>query len=415
MAVIGIIGEYNPFHLGHAYHIRKSRELVGGNPPVICVMSGCFVQRGEAALFSPQARAVAAVAGGADLVLELPVPWALSSAEGFARGAVGLLNSLGVVTHLSFGSESGDTMGLEMLAMALLEPDFQSRLQSCWTDETQSYAAVRQSLLREELGSIAERLDDPNDILAVEYIKAIKSLGSGMYPLAVPRVGTAHDETRESSKKKTFLHRAREEKLVELRSASSLRGMIRRGENVAPFLPTASLSALQNEESQGIGPVDLERMEIAMLSRLRSVTEEEMANLPDATGGLERRLFEAMRQQPSIDAILAAAKSKRYAMSRLRRMCCCAALGITAEASMGTPPYVRVLAANETGRGLLRIVGARAVLPILTKPAAVRELSVACQEVFRLESEAYDLWRLAAPGIEARTGGSIWRQSPYMG
>ncbi len=415
MAVIGIIGEYNPFHLGHAYHIRKSRELVGGSPPVVCVMSGCFVQRGEAALFSPQARAAAAVAGGADLVLELPVPWALASAEGFARGGVGLLESLGVVTHLSFGSESGDTMGLEMLAMSLLEPEFQSRLQSRWTDETQSYAAVRQALLREELGSVADRLEDPNDILAVEYIKAIKSLGSGMFPLAVPRVGAAHDETQEGPKRKSLLHRAQEEKLVELRSASSLRGMIREGEDPTPFLPAASLPALRNEESQGIGPVDPERLEIAMLSRLRRVTEEEMAALPDATGGLDRRLFEAARQQPGLDAILAAAKSKRYAMSRLRRMCCCAALGITAAANAGTPPYARVLAANETGRGLLRTVGERATLPVLTKPAAVRELSAACQEVFRLESEAYDLWRLAAPGLEARTGGSAWRQSPYMG
>ncbi len=394
MTVIGIIGEYNPFHRGHSHHIHASRAQFGGESAVVCVMSGCFVQRGEAALFAPGPRAAAAVAGGADLVLELPVPWALASAEGFARGGVGLLRDIGVVDRLSFGSESGDLTQLEQLAARLSDPAFAEKLRESGAGDGRSFAARRMALLEAELGEAAKPLSQPNDILAVEYLKAIAGLGAALQPLAVPRVGAGHDAPNPAA---GFC------------SASSLRQLWRAGEPVRPFLPEASYACLAGEALP-----DIERLELAMLSRLRLLTSAQAAELPDAAEGLENRLQAAAAQAASLEELLQRTKSKRYALSRLRRMCCCAALQIPAQLQKGTPPYARVLAANAVGRGLLREMGTRSRIPILTKPAAVRGLSEECQRVFQAESAAHDLWRLASGNVQDRAGGSLWRYSPIM-
>lgn len=394
MTVIGIIGEYNPFHKGHSYHIQASRARVDGESAVVCVMSGCFVQRGEAALFAPGPRAAAAVAGGADLVLELPVPWALASAEGFARGGVGLLRDIGVVDRLSFGSESGELAQLMQLAAKLSDPAFVEKLRESGAGDRRSFAARRMALLGAELGEAAGRLAQPNDILAVEYLKAIDSLDAALQPLAVLRVGAGHDAPNPAA---------------DFCSASKLRQMWRAGEPVRAFLPKASYDCLAGETLP-----DTERLELAMLSRLRLLTKTQAMGLPDATEGLENSLQAAAVQAASMEELLQRVKSKRYALSRLRRMCCCAALQIPAQLQEGTPPYARVLAANTMGCGLLREMRKRSRIPILTKPAAVRGLSEACQRVFQAESAAHDLWRLASGRVQDRAGGSLWRYSPII-
>ena len=184
--VIGIVAEYNPFHNGHARLIEQTRAQLGAVCPVVCVMSGDFVQRGSPAVYSKFARAEAAVRCGADLVLELPLPWSLSSAEGFARGAVGLLGSLGVVTHLSFGSECGDLDPLQRVAEALLDPllgeDLRAELRSGIP-----FAAARQQAVARRVGALAELLQAPNNILAVEYLKAIYDQRLELHPLTVLR------------------------------------------------------------------------------------------------------------------------------------------------------------------------------------------------------------------------------------
>ena len=168
MAIIGIVAEYNPFHTGHEYHIARSRELLGADSTVICVMSGDFVQRGEAALYSKFARAEAACRCGADLVIELPLPWALSSAEGFARGSLGLLGALGA-THISFGSECGDVARLEKIAECLIDPMTNAEIsRELYENANSSYASARQSVLERRLGDEAKLIEQPNNILAVE-------------------------------------------------------------------------------------------------------------------------------------------------------------------------------------------------------------------------------------------------------
>ena len=403
MEVIGVAAEFNPFHKGHAHLLRESRRAAGGDAAVVCVMSGCFVQRGEPAILAPHARGEMAVRAGADLVLELPVPWALASAEGFARGAVGLLAGLGVVTRLSFGSESGDLPGLEALAEALLEPDFSAALAGRPRAGGESYAAARQALLEQRIGPAARTLEGPNNILAVEYLKALRRLKSPIRPMTVLRAGAAHDALVPKS--------GREEAPW---SASALRAGIRSGADIRSGLPEACREILERERALGRGPADPERLETALLSRLRCLPERAFAALPDAGEGLENRLFRAARQGAGLEEVLAAAKTKGYALARLRRMCWGAGVGLTRALGEGAPPYARVLAANARGRVLLRRIEAAATVPVITKPAEVRTLDGSCAGVFQAEAAAWDLWALGCPGTAWRAGGGIWRQSPVM-
>lgn len=393
MNVIGIVAEYNPFHIGHLHHIQQSCEIVGGDTAVICVMSGDFVQRGEAAIFNKFARAEAAVTGGADLILELPLPWALSSAEGFARGAVGLLGALGCVDYLSFGSECGDLKKLNALATALMDPAVIPGV----VEEMKSgisFAAARQMVLEREYGSIAKLLESPNNTLAVEYLRAIFDLHLRLEPITIERKGAGHDEPGGS--------------------ASDVRQLLAKNEKIKEYVPREVKKIIDREIKAGRGPITPASMENAILSRLRMLGEADFAALPDAGEGLENRLFVAAHFEPTLDGVLAAAKTKRYALSRIRRMCMCAALGIAAGDAEGLPPYARVLAANEKGREALRLIAKKSSFPVITKPASVKELSSECQALFAQGSLAHDLYVLAYKANEEKRGGGDYRMSPVM-
>ena len=394
MSVVGIVGEYNPFHLGHAWHLRQTRAALGEDCTVVCVMSGDFVQRGEAALFSKFARAEAAVRCGVDLTVELPLPWSLSSAEGFARGAVSMLSGLGC-DSISFGSEAGTIEPLEELAHTLSDPGLQPEIRERMkTDATLSYAAARQRLAAERLGEEkARRLETPNNILAVEYLKAIYELRAGLRPVTLRRMGNAHDGSGAEG----------------FRSAAELRRLMGQGKPIDAHLPEAAAAVFRGEQRP-----DPQRLETAILSRLRWLPEAAFDSLPDAGEGLGRRLYRAAHEEATLDGVLSAAKSKRYALARLRRMLLCAALGVTAERTRGLPPYARVLAADAKGCELLRAASRAAELPVLTKPAAVRELSRDCEELFRLGADAHDLYVLGYPAPGERRGGGDWRHSPCI-
>lgn len=393
MNVIGVVGEFNPFHLGHARHFEDSRAQAGADAPIVCVMSGDFVQRGAPAAFDKHARAAAAAKCGADLVLELPLPWCVSSAERFARGAVGLLDSLGFVTHLSFGSESGDLAPLTALALAASEPEIIDRIKERMTDGV-SFAAAREMVLHDALGAEAKLLEKPNNTLAVEYLKALFSYRSPMTPLTTRRIDTQHDAFSSGPS----------------RSASQLRSMMEAGEDISACVPAGARRMPAEQMAAGRGPVTLESLETALLSRLRMLSAEDFAALPDATEGLGNRLYKAVRTEPSVDAILSAVKTKRYPLSRLRRMLVCAALGVTAALGGDRPPYARLLASTERGRALLREVPES--LPVITKPAAARELSGEARTIFEITADARDFYVLGYEAADERRGGSDWRTSP---
>lgn len=400
MSVIGIVGEYNPFHYGHKHHISETKRLLGEDCPVVCAMSGDFIQRGEAAVYSKFARAEAAVCSGVDLVLELPLPWTLSSAEGFARGAVGLLGATGIITHLSFGSECGETEVLETIAETLIDPFIGAQIRAeLAADEGISFALARQRAVAKRLGEVASQLETPNNILAVEYIKAIYNQGLSMKPMTVQRFGSGHDKMSDGSGH---------------RSAAEIRRTLSAGGDISGLVPEEAYAVYRREDKLGRGPVTAEKLEDAVLSRLRMLPPEVYAALPDAAEGLNNRIFRAAMEENSVDAVLAASKSKRYALSRIRRMVMCAALGINAGHSADTPPYIRVLAANERGCALLHDMKTRARAPVITKPADVKSLGGECLEMFRLCSSAHDMYVLGYGAKQEKRGGADWRTSPRI-
>lgn len=398
MNICGIVCEYNPFHKGHLHHLEESRRQLGGETIVVGVMSGDYVQRGEAAIFSKFARAEAACRCGADLVVELPLPWTLSSAEGFADGAVAILDALGC-THLSFGSESGSLEELKKMAECLLNPLTLAAVKERMTQQPNlSFAAARQLVLEERLGETAKLIETPNNILAVEYLKALYQRRSAMTPLTVKREGSGHDKAGEG----------------ELRSASQLRQMLRRGEDVSAYVPEPAMAVFRRELEQGRALLNRRDMDLAILSRLRMLDEEAFLSLPDGGDGVGRRLCKAAKEEPTLDFVLAAAKTKRVALSRIRRMCMAAALGIKAGQAQGEPPYIRVLAANEKGRAYLRQLGDKTTIPVVTKPSTVKHLGERAEALFAVGASAHDLVVLSFLSIADRKGGSDWRSGPKI-
>lgn len=398
MNICGIVCEYNPFHKGHLYQLEESRRQLGEETVMVGVMSGDYVQRGEAAIFSKFARAEAACRCGADLMVELPLPWALSSAEGFAAGAVAVLDALGC-THLSFGSESGALEELKKLAEYLLDPLTLAAVKERMTAQPNlSFAAARQLVLEERLGETAKRLEKPNDILAVEYLKALYQRRSAMASLGVKRMGSGHDETGEG----------------EIPSASQLRQMLCRGEDISAYVPEAAMEVFRRELEQGRAMLNRRDMELAILSRLRMLEEKVFLSLPDGGNGVGRRLCKAAKEEPTLDFILAAAKTKRVALSRLRRMCMAAALGVDAGQAQGEPPYIRVLAANEKGRAYLRQLDGKTTIPVVTRPGTVKHLGERAEALFAVGASAHDLYTLSFLSIADRKGGSDWRTGPKI-
>lgn len=394
MAAAGIITEYDPLHMGHVHLMAEARRLLGPDTGIICVMSGNYVQRGDFAVVDKFARATAAVQSGADLVLELPVPWALSSAEGFAAGAVELLKATGAVTHLVFGSEGGDAAPLVRCAEALCAEDFPGKLREELKCGDSFPAARQRALSALVMEEDAAALSRPNDTLGVEYCKALR--GSGIRPVAVPRRGAGHNSETAGDG-----------------SASAIRALIRRGEEEAAlgFMAPAMAAAYREEETAGRAPASLAGCERAILARMRFLEEADWAALDPGNEGLYRRFARASRSAASAAELLETVKTKRYPLARLRRMVFRAYLGLP-PAPPEKPAYLRVLAANRRGTVLLAGMRKTAALPVLTKPAAVRRLGPEAQSLFGLEARADRLYALACPNPAAVP--DEWRTGPVI-
>jgi len=397
MNIAGIVCEYNPFHSGHLHQLAETRRALGADTLTVCVMSGDFVQRGEAAVFSKFARAEAACRAGASLVLELPLPWCLSSAEGFAEGAVSLLAAVGC-TYLSFGSESGDVETLQTLAREILDPDTQREITAQLQRSPElSYAMARERVLTEKLGECGSLLSQPNNILAVEYLKAIYKKTYPITPVTVKRIGSGHDKAGEQGPK----------------SASELRGLMETGADISEYIPEAVLSVYRRERAAG-RVQDKAVLETALLSRLRMLDRAVYESLPDGGDGAGARLWKAVREESTLEDIAQTARTKRYPLARMRRMLLCAALGVSAEYTKTLPPYARVLAADSAGCAYLREIDGKSAVPVLTKPAAVRRLDGSAAKVFALGASAHDVYTLQNVTNSDRKCGQDWRNGPAI-
>lgn len=369
MKNIGVICEYNPFHNGHMKQLRLLRE----QGRVICLMSGNYVQRGEPAILPKQTRAEAAVRCGADLVLELPLTYAIRSAEGFADGAVEILDAFGCVDELAFGCEEVDNNIIMSTAKLLLSEELPPLLRA-GLEQGLSFPTARQRAL-ERMGFDARLLETPNNILAVEYCKAILRREAALQPQILHRQGSYHFSDDPENP-----------------SASFLRGR----EDWTGFVPDAA-----QEVFDRAARYEIASGERAWLARLRSISDEEFQRLPYGGEGLWRKVAAACRTEQTLEGIIAAAKSKRYTRTRLMRLLLCGYLGIVQEMLDAPAPYVRVLAFSESGRDVLRqakragtrpLVNAGATPPeknywtMEQRAAALFEL-FRCGEVGRADSE----------------------------
>ena len=328
MKTVGIICEYNPLHRGHKKQIDEIRRICGPDTAVVCLMSGNFVQRGAPAITDKSLRAQAALNCGADLVLELPAEYALSSAEGFAAGGVRILE--GFCKALCFGAESPDREALLQTARALLSDEFRPLLKT-ELESGKSFPAARQAAL-ERMGLDAALLARPNNILAVEYCKAILSRNSDMEPMPIFRGGSYHDAKADP----------------ENPSATSLRARMLSGLDCEPFLPEGC------EVFRNAPLHTLEAGERAVLARLRTMTDAEFEALPYGSEGLWRKFMHACRSEATLEAIIAGTKSKRYTRTRIDRMVMCAFLGLTLSDLNSPVPYTRVLGFTDRGRTVLK-------------------------------------------------------------
>ena len=380
MSTVGIIAEYNPFHNGHAYHLKAAKELSGAEH-AIAVMSGDFVQRGEPAMFHKHIRAKWALENGADMVLMLPAVFSLASAQAFASAGVGILHGTGIVDHIAFGSESGDVSAIKKAAEAAdNETDEFKELIKKHLSEGLSYPDARSRAFRQLMGEDS-LLSSPNDILGVEYIRALNGLGCAINPIAVLRTGPGHDSPEPAGG---------------IASASAIRNMLLCGHTPGGLLPERVLAQIMQATEAGDAPRTMENLSREALFALRRMTKEQLAALPDVREGLENTLYSACRRHGNIADMLAATKSRRYTMARLKRICMCALLGI-----YGDPMdkldglYIRVLGVKKESLHLLSLINERASLPVVARYADAEQLDPPRRSMLNTDMLASDISAMA--------------------
>ena len=364
MKTAAVICEYNPFHYGHKYQLDKTREM--GATHIVAVMSGNFTQRGDAAIFDKYTRARAALENGADLVLELPTVYSLSAAEGFARGAVSVIEALGCVDMLSFGSECGDIAALKEAAgaseYALHTEEFKELMRSGETFPSALAKAVKTYYTDD----VYEVLTSPNNTLAVEYIKALDDIGSAIQPVTIQRFGADHDS---------------EEEEQQFASASLIRKKIMSGEDYSGFAPVLNEPA-----------ADIHRLESAILSTLRTMKPSDFECVYDAAQGLGERLYKAARKACSLDELYFLTKTRRYTLARIRRAVLCSFLGIDKKQLREPIAYIRILGMNTRGREILS--AAQCGLPIDTSLKSLMKQSREAHKQGAFEERCGDIYSL---------------------
>lgn len=369
MSVVGIIAEFNPLHKGHEYLIAKAKE----QGTVVAVISGNFVQRGDTAIAEKRIRAEAALRCGADLVLELPVLWSMSTAENFALGGVNILKNIGC-DKIMFGSECGDIKALLAAADILLSDSFSKNL-SAKLESGITFAAAREAAAK-EAGLIEDILSKPNNNLAIEYIKAAKKCGFSLEFQTIKRMGAEHDSFKEA----------------EFVSASLLREKLRIGDYAfcSKYMSEAALSLFTPDTISDIALLDR-----AVLSVLRTKTEAQLKRLPDVSEGVENKLFSSIKLAENVNDLYNRVKVKRYTLARIRRLVLSGFIGADNSFFMKPPPYIRVLGFNKKGEEQLKLGARTSKIPVIARVADIKQLGLAAREVFETECRATDLFGLS--------------------
>lgn len=383
--IAGIVAEYNPFHNGHLYHIKKVREA--GADYIVCVMSGNYVQRGECACLSKWKRAEIAVKCGADAVIDLPTPFASASAETFARGAVGLLMDFGV-DFISFGSETDDKKRLLECLSAVKDERVGKILRAKISDGMSYPKALSEAVDKIYGRETAEILLSPNSTLGIEYLKALDSYGRKNDFLPVLRVGASHDS---------------DEAADNIASASLIREM-KLSEAAEVFLPEKAVSIIKEEAEKGFAPCSLINNERGILSSLREIPKGDYSLYVSDTTGLADRIYTALKTATTLTELYDAVKVKNYTHSRIRREILMLYLRCPKSLSEGRVPYMRILAVSERGLSLLRKAKETSTVPVITRRAERESLTEKGKALYDFECTATD--KFAFMSKQIRDSGS---------
>lgn len=382
MKILGLIVEYNPFHLGHLYHLQQAQQKLKP-AATIAVMSGSFTQRGEPAIVDKWARAQMALAAGIDLVLELPVAWATQSAPNFAAGAVRLLAAAGA-TDICFGSEIGNLAPLQTIADLLLEepPSYQQALQNALR-QGHSFAVAQGHALAESLPNInPEVFKQPNNTLGIMYLLAMKQYHLSMQAHTIKRVGSYHSL----------------DTAAPLPSATAIRQQVLKGHPLEG-MPSAAQSILAQQIQRGQGPVTWKHFAPLLFYQLRNQTRADMDTWPESGEGLGDRLWLAARQTNHWEELLRMTKTRRFPLTRLQRVATYILLGLNRDRLARinlelAPPYLRVLALN-TGSCEARRLLRESQLPVIYAARTAPSTEPRLCECLQMDIRATDIYTLA--------------------
>ncbi len=376
MKICACIAEYNPFHLGHVKHIDYMKNVLGAEK-IIVIMSGNFCQRGECAILNKFTRAKHAVLAGADLVIELPTVFAIGNAETFATGAINLIDNLGVVNAICFGAESGTKEDFLKVANFLSEESKEFKLLlKGYLDQGMSFAKAKFLSLKTCCTDIDENLFLlPNNILGVEYTKALLKRNSAIEIYPMIREGDHNDKKLKKG----------------ITSASSIRETIKTGypKKVKGSLPSFVYKDLTTY------PFDFDKM---IMTKLITESEKEIKKLPDCSEGLENRLKALSKDNLDLDSLVLKATTKRYTSSRIKRILISNMLGITESFKndcLAKPLYAKILAVSTESKDLVSLLATKSSIPILTRRSDSERLNKTAKECFSKDALAQDLYNLA--------------------
>lgn len=406
MKTVGLVVEYNPMHNGHAYHFHEAKRVTRADACVI-VMSGNFLQRGEPALVSKWARTEMALRAGIDLVIELPLPFATATAELFALGAVSILDRIGIVDSICFGSESGELGWIASLAERLAdEPqEFSLKLKhglATGLSYPSAYAQAAAHLLQ-SVPSTDNVLTEPNNILGLNYLLALKRLNSSIQPSTIKRQKAGYHQTSITDE--------------QIASATAIRKLIFGEEagfdELAPYVPSTTLAILRDEFASGRGPLNWEQFRHPLFHRLLQLAPQELAAFNEVGEGIEYRLIDAAKRTRTVQELLAAAKNKRYTWNRLQRMLLAVLLNLRKSTLHNLrlkegAPYARVLGFNEKGRKLLHEAKRRSTIPLYTN------VTDGIHPMLDLDLAAASVYRLAAPVLGEHPFTEEYRRPPIV-
>lgn len=399
MKVVGLVTEYNPFHNGHLHHLLESKKTTGATHS-IAVMSGHFLQRGEPAIVDKWSRAKAAVESGVDLVLELPTLFACASAEYFAYGSIALLDQLNIVDHVCFGSEDGSLDEMDKIATLLvsknipLENDISRHLK-----EGLSYPKARELSINKAIGDAFTF--KPNNILGIEYLKALKTLNSSILPTTIKRVQADYMSL---------------ELKGTIASATGIRKQLQEEQNihsVTTFIPKATQKMIEDSKSKLIYKDHLTNL---LLYKIRSSTADDLRSIHDVTEGIENKIIKVAQQATSYDALVDGIVSKRYTRTRIQRILIKILLNIRKDVlgknNSLLPKYARILAFNNKGQELIKRIKKISDLPLITNINKI-QLDSDALDMLQYDINASNIYNLLYPEENDKKGGKDYTQTPY--